>query len=400
MRELTKVKLRDIASRVAVRNTTGNTNVLTISAARGLVNQENYFNRRVASADLSQYYLLRKGDFAYNKSYSEGCPAGVVRSLVHYETGVVSPLYICFRPDREVVDPSYLQHYFNSGALDDDILEVAKEGVRNHGLLNVKVEDFFNLSLNLPTLTEQQRIAEILDEVDTQVFRLQRQGVKLSSVFRGALLHSMEMAQADPETVWKSVKEVGEVKLGRQRSPEHSEGDYMRPYLRVANVFDGFIDYSDVLTMNFTPSEQEKYELLPGDILLNEGQSLELVGRSAIYDGPPGMYFQNTLVRFRAVEASAQYARVVFKYWLDAGAFAEIAKKTTSIAHLGADRFGGMLFPLATPDMQKRVVLAVEEIQAARDQVAEEVVKLQTLKKALMDDLLTGKVRVPAGSVA
>jgi type I restriction enzyme S subunit len=398
MRDVTQVKLRDIASRVTARNSVENTNVLTISAAHGLVSQEKYFNRRVASANLSLYYLLREGDFAYNKSYSAGWPVGVVRRLEHYEAGVVSPLYICFRPDPSRVDSSYLQYYFDSGILNEEILWIAKEGVRNHGLLNVGVEDFFGLPLNLPPLAEQRRIAEILDEVEAQIRRAGAEVSKLSKVLRGTLLQAMDAVRADPETVWRPVKEAGEVRLGRQRSPEHSEGEFMRPYLRVANVFDGFIDYSDVMSMNFNPVEQERYELQPGDILLNEGQSLELVGRSALYDGPPGMFFQNTLVRFRTMTVLPEFARLVFKYWLDTGAFADIAKKTTSIAHLGGDRFGAMLFPIPSEDAQHRAMTAVREVRDASRQISQEVVKLKTLKKALMDDLLTGKVRVPASA--
>src|SRR5690242_21963936 len=100
---------------------------------------------------------------------------------------------------------------------------------------------------------------------------------------------------------WAKVGEVGEVKLGRQRSPEHHHGLHMRPYLRVANVYEDRIDTSDVMEMNFTAEEVEVYELKPGDVLLNEGQSIELVGRPAIYGGEvAGACFQNTLIRFRA----------------------------------------------------------------------------------------------------
>src|SRR5436309_706375 len=106
-----------------------------------------------------------------------------------------------------------------------------------------------------------------------------------------------------PGWCWAKVCEVGAVKLGRQRSPEHHTGDHMRPYLRVANVYEDRIDLSDVLEMNFTPEEFEQYQLRYGDILLNEGQSLEWVGRPAMYrDELPGSCFQNTLVRFRPHE--------------------------------------------------------------------------------------------------
>src|SRR5690606_16494407 len=103
--------LGDIATRVIRRNHIDSDNILTISARHGLVNQEEYFQRKVASSDRLGYWLLHRGDFAYNKSYSDGYPAGVVRRLENYDFGVVSPLYICFRPDERHVDPSFLAHY-------------------------------------------------------------------------------------------------------------------------------------------------------------------------------------------------------------------------------------------------------------------------------------------------
>ena len=119
------------------------------------------------------------------------------------------------------------------------------------------------------------------------------------------------------------VDEVGSVQLGRQRSPKHQSGRFTTPYLRVANVFDGWIDYSDILEMDFTPREKQTYSVLPGDIFLNEGQSLELVGRSAVYEGNPDHYcFQNTLVRFRAYEPNDHcFCQGIFKFWLDTGEF-------------------------------------------------------------------------------
>ncbi|MCP4418457.1 MAG: hypothetical protein GY805_17705, partial [Chloroflexi bacterium] len=111
--------------------------------------------------------------------------------------------------------------------------------------------------------------------------------------------------------VWASVNQTGSVQLGRQRTPKHHNGPHMRPYLRVANVFENRIDTSDVLKMNFSPKEFETYRLEFGDILLNEGQSLELIGRPAMYRNEvPGACFQNTLVRYKA------YSGVLNRYSL------------------------------------------------------------------------------------
>ena len=161
--------LGEVVSRVTRRNDGGNTNVLTISARDGLVNQEQFFNKRVASTDLSPYFMLERGDFAYNKSYSIGYPVGVVRRLDRYPQGVVSPLYICFRPNPQLVDSDYLMYYFQSGLLDNAISWIAKEGARNHGLLNVGVHDLLSIPIQMPSLVEQRNIADILGTVDEAI---------------------------------------------------------------------------------------------------------------------------------------------------------------------------------------------------------------------------------------
>ncbi len=169
--------------------------------------------------------------------------------------------------------------------------------------------------------------------------------------------------------VWVRVHDVGEVKLGRQRSPEHHNGPHMRPYLRVANVYEDRIDLSDVLQMNFTPEEFLTYELRHGDILLNEGQSLEWVGRPAMYrDELPGACFQNTLVRFRSYEGVLpQFALAIFRYYLHAHRFQRIAKWTVNIAHLGAQRFAVVEFPLPPLNEQRRIVAKIEELFSELD---------------------------------
>lgn len=182
--------------------------------------------------------------------------------------------------------------------------------------------------------------------------------------------------------VWTRVCNVGDVQLGRQRAPQHHNGEHMRPYLRVANVFEDRIDTSDVLHMNFTPEEYQVYKLQYGDILLNEGQSLELVGRAAMYRNEvPGACFQNTLIRFRAFDCVLpKYALWVFIAYLHTGKFRRIAKWTTNIAHLGAKRFAGLEFPLAPLAEQRRIVA---EIEAQFTRLDAGVAALQRVQRAL-----------------
>lgn len=169
------VSLGSIFNRVTDKNNVGATNVLTISAQNGLVNQEDYFNKSVSSKDLSGYYLLKKGDFAYNKSYSNGYPLGAIKRLNNYDEGVVSPLYICFRA-KEKMSTCFYEQYFESGFLNKEIFKIAQEGARNHGLLNVSVTEFFkDIKIAKPSLEEQNKIAEVLKTSDKEIELLENE---------------------------------------------------------------------------------------------------------------------------------------------------------------------------------------------------------------------------------
>ena len=197
---------------------------------------------------------------------------------------------------------------------------------------------------------------------------------------------------------WCRIDEIGQVQLGRQRSPKHASGPSMRPYLRVANVFESRIDISDVLSMNFTPSEFKVYELKSGDILLNEGQSLELVGRPAMFNGEIAhCCFQNTLVRFRpGFSLDSRYALQLFVHYLKSGRFRKIAKWTNNIAHLGARRFADLEFPLCPLPEQQEIVRVLDNIFAAVERIEREVdAALQwtrTLRQAILKQAFSGKL--------
>lgn len=165
-----------VFERVTRKNTKQNTNVLTISGEHGLISQRDYFNKSVASANLSGYTLLHRYDFAYNKSYSAGYPMGAIKPLMAYDAGVVSSLYLCFRLRGDVdADFDFFRHYFEAGLLNQEIESIAQEGARNHGLLNVSVTDFFKLQLHIPCAPEQRRIAEVINVARAEEVRLQAQ---------------------------------------------------------------------------------------------------------------------------------------------------------------------------------------------------------------------------------
>jgi type I restriction enzyme, S subunit len=169
--------------------------------------------------------------------------------------------------------------------------------------------------------------------------------------------------QLPPDWIMSTVGQAGEVSLGRQRAPKYHHGDGMRPYLRVANVFEDRIDTTDIMQMTFSDNEFERYRLQPGDVLLNEGQSPHLLGRPAIYRGqPPDVAFTNSLIRFRSGPAvTAEWALAVFRHYMRSRRFMRESRITTNIAHLSATRFNTVEFPIPPLAEQKRIVVAIEE---------------------------------------
>jgi type I restriction enzyme S subunit len=213
---------------------------------------------------------------------------------------------------------------------------------------------------------------ELFERVTLQAATQPEEGRKRKGV-RASIKPDTEAELPEPPEGWTWVRidAVGVVQLGRQRTPKDHNGSHMCPYMRVANVFEDRIDLTDVKEMNFTPEEQQTYRLEYGDILLNEGQSPHLVGRPAMWRGEVmNACFQNTLVRFRATDVVLpRYALIVFRAQLHARRYMKIAKITTNIAHLGAQRFGGVEFPLAPLAEQHRIVAEVDRRFSVLDQV-------------------------------
>lgn len=154
--EWVEKRLKDISKRVTRKNNDlVSERALTISAQFGLIDQEEFFQKKIASKDVSGYYLIKKGEFAYNKSYSTGYPLGAIKRLDKYENGVLSTLYILFKAID--VDSDYLAHYYESDKWHREVSMCAAEGARNHGLLNIAPADFFNTRLVVPKELEEQR---------------------------------------------------------------------------------------------------------------------------------------------------------------------------------------------------------------------------------------------------
>ena len=234
-------RLSDFADRVTRKNSKNETDLpLTISSKDGLVDQVSYFNKTVASKDMSGYYLLKNGEFAYNKSYSVGYDFGSIKRLDRYPMGALSTLYICFTLKKH--DSDFIKVYFDSLKWYREIYMISAEGARNHGLLNVPTEEFFNTKHFLPENTDEQRkIADFLIALERRIEAQQSLVDNLKKYRRGVMreLFIDKSLICTETTKWRSIRLGDECSFFSGGTPKSTNSSYYGgtiPFIRSGEI--------------------------------------------------------------------------------------------------------------------------------------------------------------------
>ena len=297
-------KLSDFADRVTRKNSKNETALpLTISSKDGLVDQVSYFNKTVASKDMSGYYLLKNGEFAYNKSYSVGYDFGSIKRLDRYPMGALSTLYICFALKK--YDSDFIKAYFDSLKWYREIYMISAEGARNHGLLNVPTEEFFNTKHYLPENTDEQRkIADFLIALDRRIEAQQSLVDNLKKYKRGLIseILKQKLVITHKDETWEevSLSDVADgFEYGMNAAATSFDGEHK--YIRITDIDDDSHTYIDCDPVSPSGVLEEKYRVVENDILFaRTGAS---VGKSYIYRKTDGdLFFAGFLIRIHVKE--------------------------------------------------------------------------------------------------
>jgi len=225
-------KLGDLVDRVTRKNQDLVSELpLTISAQYGLIDQNEFFDKRVASKDVSGYYLIENGEFAYNKSTSTDAPWGAIKRLDRYENGVLSTLYIVFGiKENNPVDSDFLVSYYNTNLWHKGIHEIAAEGARNHGLLNIAPADFFETKLMIPQdIEEQKKIGKYFEELERLITLHQRKCDEIKSL-KKYMLQKMfpQNEQKVPEIRFEGFTEAWEQRKLGDVAQEFKSGNSLK----------------------------------------------------------------------------------------------------------------------------------------------------------------------------
>ena len=297
-------RLSDFADRVTRKNSKNETDLpLTISSKDGLVDQVSYFNKTVASKDMSGYYLLKNGEFAYNKSYSVGYDFGSIKRLDRYPMGALSTLYICFALKRH--DSDFIKAYFDSLKWYREIYMISAEGARNHGLLNVPTEEFFDTKHYLPENTgEQRKIADFLIALDRRIDAQQSLVDNLKKYKRGLIseILKQKLVITHEDETWEEValSDVADgFEYGMNAAATSYDGEHK--YIRITDIDDDSHTYIDRDPVSPSGVLEEKYRVREDDILFaRTGAS---VGKSYLYQKTDGdLFFAGFLIRIHVKE--------------------------------------------------------------------------------------------------
>ncbi len=293
---------------------------------------------------------------------------------------------------QDHLDTRFLFRWLNT----PDAMSQMTGGMVTGTIANLSLTQVRHLKVPAPPLTEQRRIAEVLDRAEALRAKRRAALAELDSLTQSLFLDLF----GDPmknECGWTLLKVgvAGRVQLGRQRAPQYQSGKHTRPYVRVANVYEDRLALSDVLSMDFDREDFEAHRLEHGDILLNEGQSTELVGRTAMWRNEiPGCCFQNTLIRFQPNRETTlpEFALALFLHYYRSGEFAKISSKTSNVAHLGAGRFSAMPFPLPPITLQREFARRVTAVEALRTAHRASLAELDALLATLQHRAFRGEL--------
>jgi len=316
---------------------------------------------RVSAAELDEYGL-REGDLLVNRVNSRelvGKAAFIPPSL---EPSVFESKNIRVRLDASKALPKFINYQLLAGGR----RHFAGNAQQVVGMASISQKQLADFPIVLADLDDQRCIVA---EIEKQFSRLDEAVADLKRVkanvrrLESAILEEAVEGRLVPvsSASWRTMQvcEAGDVLLGRQRAPQYLTGRWSRRYLRVANIKDDAIDFSDVEAMDFDEAHFAKYRLLPGDILISEGQSPELLGQSAIFRGfSEPVCFQKTLHRFRAHPeiTMPEFAQIVFRSHVRSGVFRRLGSITTNIGHLTLEKFRAAPFPLPPLGEQRRIV--------------------------------------------
>lgn len=396
------IKLKDISKHITEKNKDMKySETYTNSATHGIIKQTDYFDKQISNAEnISGYYVVKQNDYVYNPRISVSAPCGPISKSHFSETGIMSPLYTVFRLNDEYGSNEYIEHYFKSSFWHRYMSSVANYGAR-HDRMNITNEDLFNMPLPLPTVPEQQKIAEILSTQDKLIELLERKIEQMKTMKKGYLQRMFPKKGSNvPELRFNGFTDPWEqLKLGEvSERVKGNDGRMDLPTLTIS-AGSGWLDQKDRFSANIAGKEQENYTLLhKGELSYNHGNS-KLAKYGAVFSLRT---YEEALVprvyhSFKVIETDADYIEYLFATKLpdkELGKLISSGARMDGLLNINYDEFMGIRISMPSIEEQKKISSYLRSLDRLITLHQRKLDEEKQKKKALMQLLLTGKVRV------
>ena len=375
---------------------------MSITSGVGLVSQLDKFGRVIAGSSYKNYLLLKKNDFAYNKSATKQYPEGFVAMYSGEKLAAVpNSIFTCFQIKGNSLVPQYLNYLLLGNLHGRWLRKFIEVGARAHGSLSIDVEDLLALPVPLPggkaSLREQQKIAECLSSVDALIAAQARKVDALKTHKKGLM---QQLFPREGETqprlrfpkfqnidLWEEVAlgEIAEIKLGKMLDKQKHTTGRLLPYLNNMSVRWNEVNTSNLPQMYFGDNELDRFGLKAGDVVVCEGGE---PGRAAVWDGRlPELKFQKAIHRVRFNVSFDPRILVIHLQNLAGSNKFEMLFTGGGIKHFTLETFAQLKIPLIPNNEQQRIadcLTSLDDLIAAQTQ---KLAALKTHKQGLMQQL-------------
>ena len=345
-----------------------------------------YFNKTVASKDMSGYYLLKNGEYAYNKSYSVGYDFGSVKRLDRYDMGALSTLYICFGLKKHNSD--FIKAYFDSLKWYREIYMISAEGARNHGLLNVPTDEFFNTKHYIPMdSAEQRKIADFMIALEHRIEAQQSLVDNLKKYNRGVVRTLLSPKRCSIKNVKWTTSRIGDIGTFIKGAPL-SKADISlegTPFILYGELYTTYSEVISNVVRKTQASADKQYYSQIGDVIIpTSGETPEEISTASCVM-LPDIILAGDLNIYRCTQVDGRIMSYILNHVVN-DRIARIAQGK-SVVHVQAAEISKIEITYPDPFSQKTIIAILAAISDRIDQSNAELRLLHELRKALLQKL-------------
>lgn len=335
---------------------------------------------------MSGYYLLRNGEYAYNKSYSVGYDFGSIKRLDRYPMGALSTLYICFALKKH--DTDFIKVYFDSLKWYKEIYMISAEGARNHGLLNVPTDEFFATKHYLPENTaEQRKVADFLIALDRRIDAQQSLVVNLKKYKRGVvrtLLTPYSCCIADATWTTAKIGDLGSFTKGAPLSKADIAPDGT-PFILYGELYTTYHEVINAVIRRTQAQPEKQYYSRVGDVVIpTSGETPEEISTAACVM-LPDIILAGDLNIFRSSKIDGRIMSYILNHIVN-GQIARIAQGK-SVVHIQASELSKIEISYPDYNTQRKMFKIFDALNTRTEIAQKKLMALRCMQKALLQQL-------------